>query len=268
MAEFDGFLPGPRLSRRLLLRSTAVAAGALTLAATVPAPRSSWPDGEGVRIAFLGFTGMTVLDLVGPWQVLRIADGTARLHVLAADSGLIRSDSAMGVEATATLAGTPGADVIVVAGAANPFPALRDRRNIDWLREHGPKARYLTSVCTGSLLLAEAGLLNGVPATTHWAFREELAARGAHLSTERVVRHGNVITAAGVSAGMDMALHLAAALWGQEAAMRAQALIEYAPEPPFAAGHPEQLPPALGAALRESMRTHVAKARHGQPHGL
>ncbi|MCK2243308.1 MULTISPECIES: hypothetical protein [unclassified Crossiella] len=84
MTQFDGFLPaGPRLSRRLLLRSTAVAAGALTLAGTAPAPRSSWPEGDGVRIAFLGFTGMTVLDLVGPWQVLRIADSKARLHVLA-----------------------------------------------------------------------------------------------------------------------------------------------------------------------------------------
>ncbi|MCK2243309.1 MULTISPECIES: hypothetical protein [unclassified Crossiella] len=83
-----------------------------------------------------------------------------------------------------------------------------------------------------------------------------------------MVKHGNVITAAGVSAGMDMALHLAAALWGREAAQRAQALIEYAPEPPFTAGNPDQLPPALGAALRESMKTHVSQAKHGRPHAL
>ncbi|MBP2477338.1 transcriptional regulator GlxA family with amidase domain [Crossiella equi] len=266
MGDFNGFLPAPRprLDRRTLLRSATAAAGLLTANSLLPAPPGVWPPGDGVRIAFLGFTGMTVLDLVGPWQVIRVADGKARMHVLAADRGDIQSDSGMTIGATATLADTPGADVIVVAGAANPFPALRDRRNVDWLREHGPRARYLASVCTGALLLAEAGLLTGRPATTHWAFRDELAARGALVRTERVVRDGSVITSAGVSAGMDMALHLSALLWGEQSALSAQTLIEYAPEPPFRGGSPENLPPRLEEELRTAMRGHVAKARAGE----
>ncbi|MEO5875923.1 MAG: DJ-1/PfpI family protein [Streptosporangiaceae bacterium] len=198
-------------------------------------------------IAFVLYDGMTALDVIGPYEVLAShPDVTA--HFVADRLGPVRCDSGAILHATRTFAELSAADVIVVGGSSRWRDALEHQEMITWLAD--ATATWKSSVCTGSTLLAEAGLLRGRPATTHWAVFDHLTGQGAIATHERVVQDAQVITAAGVSAGIDMALRLAAEIWDETTAKALQLGIEYDPEPPFDAGSPRTAPPEVVELLR------------------
>ncbi|MGH8917777.1 MAG: DJ-1/PfpI family protein [Actinomycetes bacterium] len=203
-------------------------------------------------VAFVLYPNMTALDLVGPYETLSGHPDVTPLFV-AARVGKITCDSGMGLHADEAFADVTAPDMIVVPGSSHWRSALDDRELTDWIAAVHPRTSWTTSVCTGSTLLAKAGVLTGRPATTHWMAREVLGELGAVVSTDRVVIDGNVITAAGVSAGIDMGLTLAATLWGRETAQLIQLAIEYDPQPPFDAGSPDTAPPEIVAAARAVM---------------
>ncbi|MBM7809459.1 DJ-1/PfpI family protein [Saccharothrix algeriensis] len=205
-----------------------------------------------MEIAFVLYPGMTALDLIGPYEVLAHQEGVAA-HFVAATGEPVTADAGLVIAPTTTFGELDRADVVVVPGSSAWERVLADGAVAAWLREVHPTATWTTSVCTGSTLLAEAGILTGRPATTHWAVRDALAARGAVVSTDRVVRDGSVITAAGVSAGIDMALTLVGLIWGDDRAKFTQLVIEYAPEPPYDAGSPETAPAELVAFARSAL---------------
>ncbi len=189
-----------------------------------------------MQIAFLLYEGFTPLDAIGPYQVLAAMPGAAPVFV-AEEAGPVRSDSGCSIVAGQSLAETVRPQVVVVPGSLTSFTTMmRHQPVLGWLRDVSAHAEYVTSVCTGSLLLASAGLLSGRKATTHWAARELLAALAVTVVPDRVVDTGQVITAAGVSAGIDMALHLAGRIHGDDIARAIQLAIEYDPAPPFGSG--------------------------------
>jgi transcriptional regulator GlxA family with amidase domain len=192
-----------------------------------------------MEIAFLVYDGMTALDLIGPYEVLNGLPG-AELRFVAKKPGALRVDSkAFGIVVDHALADVPRPDVIVVPGGVEgTFAAARDEEILGWVRGVHEHTRFTTSVCTGSLILGAAGVLAGRKATTHWAAVKMLAQSGCSYSPARVVVDGKVITAAGVSSGIDMGLRLAALLADEQTARTLQLILEYDPEPPFDAGSP------------------------------
>src|SRR3954451_9716628 len=191
-------------------------------------------------IAIPLFDRFTALDAIGPYQVLSMMPG-ARVRFLAAEAGPVRTDNGMlTVLAEASLDAVPHPEVIMVPGGPGTRDSLSDEPMLAWLRTAHETSRYTTSVCTGSLLLAAAGLLDGVEATTHWSAYDQLAALGAKPTPRRVVEQGKIITAAGVSSGIDMALRLAELLFDATTAKASQLMIEYDPQPPFDAGSVEK----------------------------
>ena len=213
-----------------------------------------------MEIAIPLYDRFTALDAIGPYQVLSILPA-ATVRFLAAEAGPVRTDNGMlTVVAEGRYEDAADPDVIVVPGGPGTRQMLSDERLLDWLRSAHEGSRYTTSVCTGSLILAAAGLLDGVDATTHWLSRDQLAELGARPLTDRVVERGKVITAAGVSAGIDMALRLAELLEGAEAAQAAQLVIEYDPQPPFDAGSPETAPAEVVEWVRTGRRPKEAPA--------
>ena len=207
-------------------------------------------------IAFLVYEGLTALDLIGPYEVLaRLPDANACF--VAKQKGEVRVDTkAFGIVADRALADLPHPDVIVVpGGGSGTFAASQDPEIVGWVREAHEGSRYTTSVCTGALILGAAGVLEGKRATTHWAATELLSQFGATYSAERVVREGKILTAAGVSSGIDMALHLAREIAGERAAKAIQLATEYDPEPPLDAGSPAKAGEDIRAlALSELQR--------------
>ncbi|MFC3997539.1 DJ-1/PfpI family protein [Nocardiopsis sediminis] len=200
-------------------------------------------------IAFALYPGMTLLDMTGPHEVLA-HHPEVTCHYLATRPGPLATDTGFQVTATAAFSDLPRPDVIVVPGGGGYARALEEETElVDWLAAAHPSAAWTTSVCTGSTLLAKAGILTGRPATTHWGARDVLGGLGAQVSTDRVVVDGDVITAAGVSAGIDMGLTLAERLWGLETARAIQLFIEYAPEPPFTPVASEEAGPEMVEAL-------------------
>ncbi|MGE4527847.1 MAG: DJ-1/PfpI family protein [Rhodospirillaceae bacterium] len=193
-----------------------------------------------LSIVFLVFDGLTPLDFVGPFEVLhRLPGATTRIvspngGTIAAASGRLR------LSADAAIADVNAADILVVPGGPGARDLMNDARVTAWVRAIAGTARWVASVCTGSLILGGAGLLKGVDATTHWAAKDLLANWGAHPVNARMVERGRILTAAGVSAGIDMALLLAARLAGDEVAKAIQLRIEYDPQPPFDCGSPEK----------------------------
>ncbi|MFE9746615.1 DJ-1/PfpI family protein [Saccharothrix saharensis] len=183
-------------------------------------------------VAFVLYPRMTALDLVGPYEVLA-HQPEVTAHFVAASPDPVITDAGLAVVPTTTFAELDRADVIVVPGGGGWAEVLADGVVAAWLRDVHPTATWTTSVCSGSTLLAQAGILAGRPATTHWALRDELAALGAVVRTDRVVVDGSVVTGAGVSAGIDLALTLVGLLWGDERARFTQLFIEYDPEPPY-----------------------------------
>lgn len=189
-----------------------------------------------MQIAILLYDRFTLLDAVGPYEVLARLPA-ARVQFVAARSGPVRVDTGLtALLAEAALDEAPHPDVVIVPGGPGTPAAIQEAAHVAWLRAAHPTTRWTTSVCTGAFLLGAAGLLQGAPATTHWASRDYLPQVGATYVPERVVRHGRVITAAGVSAGIDMALALAAEIAGPEWAQAAQLALEYDPQPPFDTG--------------------------------
>lgn len=182
------------------------------------------------------FDRFTALDAIGPYEVLSRLPG-ARLTFAAATAGEVRADTrVLGLVADAALGDVDACDVVVVPGGPGTRALMHDEALISWLQKVHPTTTWTTSVCTGSLVLGAAGLLDGLPATTHWGAKGELESTGAIYTAERVVTQGKIITAAGVSSGIDMALTLAARIAGDDVAKAIQLAIEYDPQPPFDAG--------------------------------
>ena len=202
-----------------------------------------------MQIAILIFERLTVLDAIGPYEVLRSIPGW-EVRFVGPEAGPVRADSgALSLIADHSIDDLTEADLVLVPGGEGNRPLLSDERVLEWLREIDRGTRWTTSVCTGSLVLGAAGLLEGKRATSHWLFTEQLREYGAEPSTERVVEDGKVITAAGVSSGIDMALHLVHRELGPEAAQSVQLAIEYDPQPPFDSGSPSKAPKEIVEAV-------------------
>jgi len=195
-----------------------------------------------MEIAIPLFDRFTALDAVGPYQVLAGLPG-AQVRFLGPEAGPVRADNRMlTLVAEAPYEDSPTPDILVFPGGNGTRALLEDERVLDWVRGVHEHSRWTTSVCTGSLVLAGAGVLDGLEATTHWMVMDFLGELGAQPVSDRVVEQGKVITAAGVSAGIDMALTLAAREAGPEVAQAIQLAIEYDPQPPFDAGSPDKAP--------------------------
>jgi len=205
-----------------------------------------------MEIVFLFYDGMTALDAVGPHEILCRFPGAVVKRV-AQKAGPIRTDSDLILNAEHAIGDVSRADLLVLPGAGNAT-TLRDFPEIlAWIRLIHSTTTWTVSVCTGSLILGAAGLLKGLRATTHWAALDRLSRFGAKLTNERVVEDGKVITAAGVSAGIDMALNLAAKIAGPQFAQAVQLGIEYDPKPPFDVGSFEKANPAIRDSLLKRM---------------
>ncbi|MGK3967958.1 DJ-1/PfpI family protein [Sorangium sp. So ce118] len=203
-----------------------------------------------IDIVFALFPRVTQLDFTGPYEVLWRVPG-ARITLASREGGALSADGALSFGGLSRLEDVASADVLCVPGGTGVTEALRDAEYMRQVRRLGASARYLTSVCTGSLILAGAGLLEGKRAACHWAWRALLAEQGVLVDEARIVRDGHVITGGGVTAGIDFGLAVAAELAGEPAARAIQLAIEYAPDPPFASGRPELAPPDVLAAARE-----------------
>jgi transcriptional regulator GlxA family with amidase domain len=204
-----------------------------------------------MQIAIPLFDRFTALDAVGPYQVLSNLPG-AEVRFLGPEAGPVRTDNRMlTVVAEGRWEDAQRPNVVVVPGGVGTRALLDDERLLGWLRDVHEHTTFTTSVCTGSLVLAAAGLLDGVDATTHWMERERLGELGARPVPDRVVARGKVVTAAGVSAGIDMALRLTELLTGPEVAQAIQLGIEYDPQPPHDAGAPEKVPAEILNLVRQ-----------------
>jgi len=195
-----------------------------------------------VDIVCFVFDGITALDIVGPYEVLqRLPDATVKF--VGMQRGEIRTDNgALALVADYAIDEVAAADVLVVPGGFATRQLEKDARLLEWIRMIDSTSTWTTSVCTGSMLLAAAGLLEGKAATTHWASLERLREYGATPTEQRVVMQGKIVTAAGVSSGIDMALTLAAHIAGDDDAQAVQLGIEYDPQPPFDAGSRAKAP--------------------------
>jgi transcriptional regulator GlxA family with amidase domain len=203
-----------------------------------------------VRIAILIFDELTALDAVGPYEILARLPN-AELTFVAKEPGPKRTDTgALSLNADMAIADLPDPDIVLVPGGQGNRPLMEDEEVLDWLRTAHETTTWTTSVCTGALVLGAAGLLEGKRATTYWVYRERLREFGAEPVVARFVEDGKVLTSAGVSAGIDMALHLAALDVGEDFAKAVQLGIEYDPAPPFDAGSPEKAPPELVELVR------------------
>ncbi|MEW1697503.1 MULTISPECIES: DJ-1/PfpI family protein [unclassified Streptomyces] len=203
-----------------------------------------------MQIAILLYPGFTALDAVGPYEMLARLPDTETVFV-AKETGPVRGDqSSLALVADRTLAEVPRPDIVLVPGGPETREAMDDPEIRAWLRTADETSTWTTSVCTGSLILAAAGLLADRRATTHWLAYEELRALGVEPTGERVVFDGKYVTAAGVSSGIDMGLHLLGRIAGDETAQTVQLLTEYDPQPPYDAGSPDKAPAAIVARWR------------------
>jgi transcriptional regulator GlxA family with amidase domain len=207
-----------------------------------------------MQIAILLFDRFTALDAVGPYETLgRLPD--AELCFVAERTGPVRTDTgALAVTADRALADVPSPDIVVVPGGPGQTPQMTNETLLDWLRAVDVTSTWTTSVCTGSLLLAAAGLLQGRRATSHWLALDHLKLFGAEPTGERVVLDGKYVTAAGVSSGIDMGLTLLGRIAGDEHAQAVQLLTEYDPQPPYDAGSPLKAPAHLVEEFRAKSR--------------
>jgi len=206
------------------------------------------------HIGLLLFPEITQLDMTGPYEVF-IKFPEAKVHLVWKTRAPVTAGGGMQIMPTTTFAECPPLDLICVPGGAGMNALLNDAETLDFIRRQAKAARYVTSVCTGALVLGAAGLLKGKRAATHWMSREMLGAFGAIPVAERVAVDGNVITGGGVTAGIDFALTVAAEAFGPDLAKSIQLGIEYDPHPPFDAGSPERAGPALVAETRAAAAT-------------
>ena len=218
-----------------------------TLHLTTTVPATSSPP-TPLTVGMVLFPGVTQLDLTGPYEVLARMPGTT-VRLVASTLEPVRSEWGMAIVPDATFDDAPPIDILCVPGGWGVNARLEDEQLLAFLRERGERARYVTSVCSGALLLGAAGLLRGYRATTHWLSLDLLAFFGAKSVEERVVHDRNRITGAGVSAGIDFGLVLAAELFGDDVAQSIQLAIEYHPAPPFDSGSPHTAPPEVRHAV-------------------
>ena len=215
-------------------------------------------------IAFLLFPNVNALDAVGPYEVLRHLPG-ARVRFVAPTPGpQPTEDGALALVADASFDDVTAADVLVVPGGRGEVAIRESERALEWVRAIDAGSTWTTSVCTGSLILAKAGLLAGTRATSHWTALETLRGLGAEPTEERVVVQGKIVTAAGVSSGIDMALWLAAQIAGEEQAKAIQLAIEYDPQPPFDSGSTSKAHPELVDRMFRASR--FAPSAPSSPH--
>jgi transcriptional regulator GlxA family with amidase domain len=207
-----------------------------------------------MEIAILLFDRLTTLDAIGPYEVLsRIPNATVKM--VGKQTGPLRNDTgSLALVADYSLDQVPSPDILLVPGGPGQAALMNDEAILDWIRRAHETSRWTTSVCTGSLVLGAAGLLSGLKATTHWLAYDALRSLGAEPVAERVVMQGKIITAAGVSAGIDMALALVARECGDALAQSIQLGIEYDPQPPFNAGSPHKAPAEIVERLRARSR--------------
>ena len=213
-----------------------------------------------LHIGLLVFPGVQQLDLTCPHDVLASLPDAA-VHLVWKSRDTVASSSGLALAPTCTFDDCPPLDVICVPGGIGINDLLLDAETIAFVQQRAATARYVTSVCTGALLLGVAGLLRGRRATTHWAFHELLEPLGAVPVRERVVRDGNLITGGGVTAGIDFALTIAAELAGDEEAQSIQLALEYAPAPPFDAGSPDTAPASVLKRVTERSAAGLEKRR-------
>ena len=217
---------------------------------------------ERLQIAIVLFEGVDAQDAVGPYEVLRWLPG-AEVALVSSTPGPKRSERGkLALLADSALDAVPDPDLVVVPGGSGELQARDDRALIEWLQRVHARSTWTASVCTGALLLGAAGILRGKRATTHWTALGELAQFGASAVRERYVFDGKLVTSAGVSAGIDMALALAARIAGPELAQAIQLGIEYDPAPPFDAGSPETCPQPIVERVRAAAR--FASAREAR----
>jgi transcriptional regulator GlxA family with amidase domain len=217
-----------------------------------------------MQIAIVLYPGVTALDAVGPYEVLRMLPG-AEIRFVSREAGPIVTDSGVLVlGATHSYEETPSPDVVLVPGSeANTTTAMADGKLVRWLRRVHETSRWTASVCSGALILGAAGVLDGRPATTHWIAQRFLPLFGAEPKrNRRVVRSGKIMTAAGVSAGIDLALALVEEIAGLERAEIIQLQIEYDPEPPVDAGHPSKASQRVYRTARSEMLRRVRNPRN------
>lgn len=202
-----------------------------------------------MRIGMLVFADMTQLDFTGPYEVFSQMPG-CEVRVIAASAEPVAARGGLKFVPDTTLADAPPLDLVFVPGGPGVGALMEDRAVLEFLRRQAAGAKYVTSVCTGALVLGAAGLLKGYRATTHWLSLDLLPVFGVMPATERVVVDRNRITGGGVTSGIDFALVVAAEVCGEEAAKRIQLLIEYNPAPPFACGHPSSADQAIVDGVR------------------
>jgi cyclohexyl-isocyanide hydratase len=214
-----------------------------------------------LQIGLVIFPGVTQLDLTGPVQVFSSVPG-AKVHLIWKRIEPVPSDSVLVLTPTITFADCPQLDVICVPGGFGTDDMVNDEEMLDFLRRQAKGAKYITSVCTGSLVLGAAGLLRGYRATTHWTAMEFLTAFGATPTKTRVCIDRNRITGGGVTAGIDFALTLVSIMVDRQTAEAIQLRLEYNPAPPFNAGSPDTAPPEILALMKEKIAP--AQARRGE----
>lgn len=202
-----------------------------------------------IQIGFLIYPGVTQLDATGPAQILSRVPGVV-IHMIWKTRDPVPTDAGFSINPTDDFATCPDLDVICVPGGIGQRPLMADAEVLAFLARQGEQARYVTSVCSGSLLLGAAGLLKGYRSACHWAFRDALPMFGAEPVAERIVRDRNRMSGGGVTAGIDFGLALAAELAGEDVAKEIQLFVEYNPAPPFDAGSPESAGPELEARVR------------------
>jgi transcriptional regulator GlxA family with amidase domain len=203
-----------------------------------------------VLVTIVLFDRFTALDAVGPYDVLSSLPGAEVVFAAHAPGPVVNEKGTLRLIADAALPDIQRPDVVVVPGGPGQNAHMADEALLEWLRAADEHSAWTTSVCSGSLLLASAGLLRERRATTHWLAMDKLAGLGAVPAAERVVTDGKYMTAAGVSAGLDMALELAGKLAGEAVAQMIQLALEYDPQPPYQAGSPDTAPEAIADALR------------------
>jgi cyclohexyl-isocyanide hydratase len=217
----------------------------------------------GFTVGFVIFPDLTQLDFTGPLQVLaRLPQSATR--IVAKSMAPVPSDCGLGLVPTCTFADCPPLDLLCVpGGTTGVVKAIADAETVAFVRAQAAHAKYVTSVCTGAFVLGAAGLLDGRRATTHWAYTDLLPLVGATHEKARIVRDGNVITAGGVTSGIDFGLSIVAALAGDAAAQAIQLGIEYDPAPPFDSGHPDKAPASVRSLLSDRFEKSRAALRAG-----
>ncbi|MBC3952011.1 DJ-1/PfpI family protein [Pseudomonas folii] len=213
-----------------------------------------------LHIGLLIFPKVQQLDLTGPYDVFASTPDVT-VHLIWKDLDALHSSTGLQFKPTQTFAGCPPLDVLCIPGGQGIDPLLEDEQTLAFIREQARTVKYLTSVCTGALVLGAAGLLKGRRATTHWASHELLESFGAIAVHERVVRDGNLMTGGGVTAGIDFALTLVGELFGEVQAQTVQLQLEYAPAAPFNAGHPSTAPAEVLALASERLRESIEQRR-------